>query len=397
VYKPEESFMSDQSRVHENLVIGGGLAGAMAALRLTQAGREVVLFEKERSAHHKVCGEFLSPEAVEYLRMADLDPLKLGAVPIESLRLAAKGRVIQTRLPFRALSLSRCVLDAALLERVENAGCGVWRGAMVQALAREGDRWTTRLADGTTQRAHNVFLATGKHDLHGWNRPPGKQNDLVGFKMHWRLRPEQCEALRGFMDLFLFGGGYGGLALVEEDIANFCFVIRRSRLRQLGDWRAVLAALLQENALIRERLDNAVALCERPIAVSSIPYGHLPEDECQAWCVGDQAAVIPSFTGDGMAIALHSGALAAEMYMAGSTPSRFHQTLRGQLRSGMAIATVLSQSMVSRAGRILAPSLIPILPQPIAWIAKSTRIPSESLMSGSVVNGSEFRAGAIPH
>ncbi len=33
------------------------------------------------------------------------------------------------------------------------------------------------------------------------------------------------------------------------------------------------------------------------------------------WALGDQAAVIPSFTGDGMSIALHSGCLAAAMYL----------------------------------------------------------------------------------
>jgi len=52
----------------ENLVIGGGPAGSMLALRLAGSGREVRLLEKEREPHHKVCGEFLSAEAVEYLR-----------------------------------------------------------------------------------------------------------------------------------------------------------------------------------------------------------------------------------------------------------------------------------------------------------------------------------------
>ena len=48
-------------------MIGGGLAGSMVAMRLASAGREVVLLEKEREAHHKVCGEFLSREAIHYL------------------------------------------------------------------------------------------------------------------------------------------------------------------------------------------------------------------------------------------------------------------------------------------------------------------------------------------
>jgi len=41
------------------------------------------------------------------------------------------------------------------------------------------------------------------------------------------------------------------------------------------------------------------------------------------WCIGDQAAVIPSFSGDGIAIALHSARLGAECYLAGKTSSEF--------------------------------------------------------------------------
>ena len=39
----------------DHLVIGGGLAGSMAALLLASAGREVTLLERERTPHHKVC------------------------------------------------------------------------------------------------------------------------------------------------------------------------------------------------------------------------------------------------------------------------------------------------------------------------------------------------------
>jgi flavin-dependent dehydrogenase len=51
----------------DHLVIGGGPAGSMVAMRLAEAGREVLLLEKGRTAHDKVCGEFLSREAVQYL------------------------------------------------------------------------------------------------------------------------------------------------------------------------------------------------------------------------------------------------------------------------------------------------------------------------------------------
>jgi menaquinone-9 beta-reductase len=371
----------------DNLVIGGGLAGGMAALRLARAGRDVLLVEKERAAHHKVCGEFLSPEAVEYLRDAGVDPVSFGAVPIEHLRLSVGSSVMEAPLPFRALSLSRCVLDAALLARAAEEGCIVRRGVAAARLARSGDSWTAEWADGTVQQARTTFLATGKHDLRGWSRPAGVQSDLVGFKLHWRLNAVETQALRGFMDLFLFSGGYGGLALVENDAANLCLVVRRSRLRKLGGWPEVLSGLLDENAHVSRRLAGACALWERPLAISSIPYGYMSYRSSGAWYVGDQAAVIPSFTGDGMAIALHSGALAAERYLDGGSADQYQRMLRTQLRKGMSMATGLSRAMITTAGRGLAPLALAALPQATGWIARSTRVPNWALRSACSRSG----------
>jgi flavin-dependent dehydrogenase len=364
----------------ENLVIGGGLAGAMTGLRLAEAGREVLLLEQERKPHHKVCGEFLSPEAVDYLCQAGVDPVRLGAAPVEHLRLAAKDKVAETKLPFRAMSLSRCVLDEALLARAEEAGCAVRRGVSVESLTQTDSVWAAASSDRSFQRARNVFLATGKHDLRGWHRPRGRQGDLVGFKLHWHLTVPETEALRGFMDLFLFAGGYGGLCLVEGDAANLCLVVRRSRLRKLGGWAELLKTLLGENRHIRQRLAGKRPLWDRPLAISSIPYGYLSEQISGLWRLGDQAAVIPSFTGDGMAIALHSGALAAGMYVAGKSPDQYHEILFAQLKRGMSLATMLSRLMVSSAGRCVVPPALSVLPQAVGWIARSTRIPETAVL-----------------
>jgi len=381
VRKPQKAAVSRVGSTSENLVIGGGLAGGVAAIRLAGAGRDVVLLEKEARPHHKVCGEFLSPEAVEYLRQAGVDPLSLGAARIRLLRLSVKNSLLETELPFTALSLSRCVLDEALLVRAEEMGCRVRRGASAEQLVQSDDTWHVELGGGETERAHTVFLATGKHDLRGWNRSPGRHNDLVGFKLHWQLAPKQTEALRDFMELFLFRAGYGGLALVEGDMANLCLVVRRSELRRLGTWNELLTAVLDENRQMRLRLGGAKALWERPLAISSIPYGYLSSKREGVWCVGDQAAVIPSFTGDGMSIALHSGALAAEMYMAGASAAQYHRALESQLKRGMSLATSLSRFMVTRVGRELAPLGLSVAPNAMGWIARATRIPEGALLS----------------
>jgi flavin-dependent dehydrogenase len=100
--------------------------------------------------------------------------------------------------------------------------------------------------------------------------------------------------------------------------------------------------------------------------------------------VGDQAAVIPSFTGDGMSIALHSGALAAQMYLAGEGADVYHCRLNAHLRPSMRLATGLSQAMVSGAGQRLAPIGLRVLPMAMSWIARATRIPERALVQTRV-------------
>lgn len=364
----------------DHLVIGGGPAGSMAALRLVEAGRRVVLLEKEREAHHKVCGEFLSREAVHYLHQAGIDLGELGAAPIRSVRVASGDRVAAAALPFQALSLSRRTLDEALLERVAKKGCEVARGVAVASLAAERNGWIAQLSNGSSLHARAVFLATGKHDLRGWPRGEGKQNELIGFKTHWQLAPAQIRDLRDTMDLFLFSGGYGGLSLIEDQVANLCLVVRRCTLRNLGGWPELLAAILAGNCHLRQLLDGAHPLWPRPLAVSPIPYGYFAAQDRGLWCVGDQAAVIPSFTGDGISIALHSGALAAEMFLSGASVMEFNRLLRAQLRRSMTFATAISRGAVTGPGRAAAISAVTLLPRMVQSIATSTRIPLRTLL-----------------
>jgi flavin-dependent dehydrogenase len=364
------------------LVIGGGPAGSMSAIRLSQAGRQVTLVERERGPHPKVCGEFLSQEAVSYLLSAGISPHGLGAVPIHTLRLFADVRSAETELPFTALSLSRRMLDAALLDRAADAGCTVIQGACVERLVPEGSEWIAKLSETAAIRAKTVFLASGKHDLHDWSRGRGAQNDLIGFKMHWRLTPTQTRQLHGCMELFLFEGGYGGLSLVEDAVANLCFVIKRSAWRNSEGWKGILHALLEANPGLDSRIAGAQPLWERPLAIAPIPYGYLRRASSDLWCVGDQAAVIPSFTGDGMSIALHSASLAAQMYLGGETADTYHHALSAQLRHPMTLATWISRAMVSQTGRRIALLGTPLLPVALRWIAASTRIPAHALLTG---------------
>jgi len=268
-----------------------------------------------------------------------------------------------------------------LLSRAEENGCKVQRGSFVEQLNIQDNLWFAQLRGGESVCAHTVFLANGKHDIRGRERAHTVQYDLVAFKLHWQVDPVQTDMLREFIELFLFPKGYGGLSLVERNVANLCLVVRRDELRRIGGWQEILASVLDDNRHLKQRLQGAKALWDRPLAISSIPYGHLAGQPFGLWCVGDQAAVIPSFTGDGMSIALHSAALATEMYLAGESADQYNHRIHAQLSQGMDLATSLSRFMVTKAGRSLALFGLSAFPNAMRWIAASTRIPKQSIFA----------------
>src|SRR5690606_28288744 len=104
--------------------------------------------------------------------------------------------MLDCALPFEACSLSRRVLDEALLRQAEAAGARVLRGTAALGLQAEDGRWRVfgRAGDWV---ASQVFLACGKRDLKGWRRVQPGTRDQIGLKLHLRLAPSARQALRG--------------------------------------------------------------------------------------------------------------------------------------------------------------------------------------------------------
>ena len=361
---------------HDAVIVGGGPAGCAAAITLARGGARVLLLERERGPSHKVCGEFLSGEALAELAPLGIDLEGAGAVPLHSVRLTSSGeRVVQHPLPFAARSLTRLALDAHLLACAEAAGAGVLRGVAAQRVEQRGAHWQVHSSTQTPIHTGHVLLATGKHDLFGRNRGAGKQANLVAFKMYFRLAPAEAEALAGHVELLLFPGGYGGLQPVEGGVANLCVLLDRALLKRLGAWPEALAHMQAHNPHLRARLAGAEPLIAKPLAISAIPYGWVQtRTETNLWCLGDQAAVIPSFTGDGMSIALYSGRLAAEMLLVGRPSVQFQQELHRTVSHQVGFATLLSRAMTTAPGRLLARTALAAWPQTLARIASHTRL-----------------------
>lgn len=368
------------NRTADALIVGGGPAGAAMALLLARADRSVDLLERSAAPEHKVCGEFLSPEAVRYLRALGVDAVGLGAAPLSRLRFASRGPIAEQPLPFAALSLTRRALDEALLTLCQRSGVNVLRGRRVQSLEPSRGGWIAQLGDGARRSAPAAFLATGKHDLHGWPRPPGKQNDLIAFKMYYRVSPAQRRKMEGFVDLILFPGGYAGLQQVEEETANLCLLVKRAAFkRRYGSWPKLMRGICEFSPYLSERLLGAEPLLNRPLALSSIPYGYLRRGAGDnLWRLGDQAAVVPSFSGDGTSIAMHSAHVAAETYLGDRGAGEYHRRLHAELRGSLALSTTLSRLMTA------VPSLAPAIrlrPSLLRLFARGTRVPGSALLT----------------
>lgn len=385
--------------------MGGGLAGSAAAILLARAGASVALIEQHAAAHHKVCGEFLSAEALHYLAQLGLLAESLGAIAITHVRLAAGRNVARATLPFPALSLTRRCLDEALLQEASLAGARIFRGQPVETLTHAAPEalWQATLRSGATIAAPHAMLATGKHDLRGLPRPPGQQNQLVAFKQYFALVPKETAALDRHVELYLFPAGYAGLQPVEPDRdsaqprANLCLVVDQRRYRALGgSWTALLTHLTTHCPLLRDRLCGATPVLPKPLALSGIPYGLLLRDAGHAplqndsgadslWRLGDQTAVIPSFTGDGMSIALHTAFSAAECFGAGLVAQDFHvllhETLTGQIRR----ATAVSQLLLTPVAKPLVALASPLLPAILRQLARGTRISPEARLTASAI------------
>jgi flavin-dependent dehydrogenase len=347
------------------LIVGGGLAGAAAAIDLARAGLRPLLLERETAPHDKICGEFLSGEAVAALGALGLQPARLGAVPITRVELWAGRRHVAANLPFAALSLSRRVLDAALLDVAEAAGAEVRRGVTVRSLA--GGTAHTSLGE---VRGSHILLASGKHEVRGAARPPGP--DEIGLKMFFRA-PALERQLAGTVRVVFFAGGYAGLQPVEGGRLNLCLLVDGAHYRESGDWPALLARLVREPGLAG--LADAEPLLPRPLAISRVPYGHLARVSDEGlWRLGDQAAVIPSFCGDGMAIALESGRLAAAMLADGADAAAYQRALLMRTRRPVRLAMAALRFTRHPAGRMAALAGLAAVPGALGLFARATRV-----------------------
>ena len=320
---------------YDALIVGGGPAGASAAIHLARRGARVLLLERERFPRAKLCGEFISPECLtHFARLGVLGEMRAaGGVEVEETVFYTRtGR--RATVPsewfdgggVRALGLSRAEMDERMLRRARESGVEVLEGAQaVELLFDEESRVAgVRLSldhGGSERRARVVIDATGR--AHALGRfversrraAKGEKADvrrphLVAFKAHL----EGARGAEGACEIYLYRGGYGGLSRVEKGLSNLCFIARAQDVRERGsDPQRVMREILMTNARARLVLRDASA-ASAWLSVALEGFGRRELAPAQGLLtIGDAAAFIDPFTGSGMLMALESGELASEV------------------------------------------------------------------------------------
>jgi flavin-dependent dehydrogenase len=318
------------------VVVGGGPAGCSAALRLAAAGRRVLLCEAHAYPRDKLCGEFLSPECGPELEALGVWEAVRALAPerIDTACLTApSGARWETRLPVPAWGLSRRALDAALAARAREAGVEVREGATVTGIVGNlhvGFRVeVTHLSHGAdeggearyTVAARAVVAAHGKRaalDRALGRRFLARPQPFIALKRHFTGPP-----LPGRIELHTFPGGYCGMSALEgaaggqAGAANVCLLAHASA------WGRAAAAgseapetfvrwMRTQNPRLEEWLAQAAPLGERWLSIAQVPFGRKRAVVNDVFMTGDAAGLVAPLAGDGIAMALRGGALAAE-------------------------------------------------------------------------------------
>jgi flavin-dependent dehydrogenase len=281
------------------VVIGGGPAGCAAAISAARRGKRVALLEAGRYPRHKVCGEFLSAESLILLR-----ELLLGTSGIDLLDHSphiAKARVFlpaggfDSRIEPAAASISRYDLDFALWNAARANGVDARDGCGRYAVARGTNEFLV-LGGGPGLVCKHVIYATGRRSDRG-------TSVLVGLKSHFRVQ-DRVDSV----ELYFGDEGYCGVQPLGGGLLNVCALVNADSIKGSGSDR--MSAAFAEHERLREKQWEQVT---ETVTTATCPLG----DPQPLWdgivCAGDAAGFIDPFLGDGISLALQSGAIAGSI------------------------------------------------------------------------------------
>jgi flavin-dependent dehydrogenase len=292
---------------YDLIIVGGGPAGTATAITAAHSGARVLVLERGRFPRHKVCGEFVSAESLGLLtKLLDCDHAVLlrDSVRISTARVFLDGRTLQTIVNPPAASVARLDLDDALWQSAGNAGVDLRQQVAVQSVAGVGP-FRVLTTQGEFE-GRSLVNASGRwSNLNLPLQKAARNEKWLGLKAHF------VEPVAGSsVDLYFFEGGYCGVQPVRVSSENPSAIRVNASAMVRADVASTLPEVLAKHPALRERSRNWCPLSD-PVSTSPLIFRHPQPARDGVLMVGDAAGFVDPFVGDGISLALRSGALAA--------------------------------------------------------------------------------------
>ena len=308
-------------------VVGGGPAGAAAAISLARSGRDVVLVDKARFPRDKCCGDGLTTGALRLLESLGLDPPSVDSWQEVTDVIVRSPSGYQAVFPlprnqglFAAVA-RRVDLDSALLDTARSAGVKVLDGHALIGAHNEPDRIVLEVEGIGAVQSRYAVGADGV-----WS-PLRKALDVSepGYLGEWHAFRQYFTGVTGpaSRELFVwFEGdllpGYAWSFPLPDGRANVGFGIQRGgKVGRVQDMKTLWPQIL-ERSHVRDALGPNVEP-ESPHKAWPIP-AHVDTailGTGRALFVGDAARATDPMTGEGIGQALLTGILAANAIESG--------------------------------------------------------------------------------
>ncbi|MBW3665287.1 MAG: geranylgeranyl reductase family protein [Actinobacteria bacterium] len=325
-----------QVRYADVVIVGAGPGGSTAAAHLADAGRDVVVLDKDHFPREKVCGDGLTPRAVKQLVALGLRDEAEGRVAgwarSTGLRVHGGGHVIElpwpelTDFPGHSLTCVRSTFDHTLAQHAVKRGAQVQEGAEVT-----GPVWSTRRPDRVAGvrwkdeegnegevRAPVVLAADGASsrfavalDLHRRDDRPM----AVAVRTYYRSDRRDDVWLSSFLELRHGDDllpGYGWIFPMADGTVNVGAGLPDSsrHFRQVNYRRLLqrwVEGLPDHWGLSDAIRDGRIRSGPLPMGFSRKPHAHRG-----VLLIGDAGGHINPMNGEGIAYAMESAQLAAE-------------------------------------------------------------------------------------
>ncbi len=297
---------------YDVIVVGGGLAGLTAAIDLSQKGHRILVFEKHTYPHHKVCGEYVSNEVVPYLQQLGIFLDAIDAINITHLKLSTvQGKSLETELPLGGMGISRYAFDHSLYLRAVEAGADFqfqnvsairFYNSVFEVVTDIGEIYTSTLVIGAYGKRSGLDKALNRDFA-------SKKSSWLAVKAHYTYDdfPNHLVAVHNFE------GGYGGLSKTETGAVNFCYLASYASFRKEKDIDSFNANVVARNPFLNSFIREAKPLFDKPLSIAQISFHPKKAIQNHILMCGDTAGLIHPLCGNGMAMAIHSAKIAAEL------------------------------------------------------------------------------------